>query len=219
MTTDTATSRRPLKTRDTGWARALAAWLARKCVAPNSISVASVFFAAGAAVALYFSGQAGARYRMLLLTTVIFGIQLRLLANLLDGMVAVEGGLKTKSGEVFNDLPDRIADSLILIAVGYAVPGLPYGATLGWCAALLAVFTAYVRMLGGAAGLPQSFIGPMAKQQRMAVLTVACLLSLFEVRFVRVGTVLWIALIVINAGCVVTIVRRTLMIVHELESR
>ena len=216
---DTATSRRPLKSRDTGWARAFAAWLARKRVTPNSISVASIFFSAGAAVALYFSGQESSYYRVLLLAGAVIGIQSRLLSNLLDGMVAVEGGLKTKSGEVFNDLPDRIADSLILVATGYAVRGLPYGPLLGWCAALLAVFTAYVRMLGGAAGLPQSFIGPMAKQQRMAVMTVACLLSVFETRFVRVGTILWITLMVVNAGCVVTIVRRTVKIVRELESR
>jgi phosphatidylglycerophosphate synthase len=219
QTMDSATSRRPLKSRDTGWARALAAWLARRRVAPNAISVASVFFSAGAAVALYFSGREGVHGRFLLLAAAVVGIQLRLLANLLDGMVAMEGGLKTKSGEVFNDLPDRIADALILVGAGYAVHGFPYGVTLGWCAGLLAIFTAYVRMLGGAARLPQSFIGPMAKQQRMAVMTVACLLSIFETRLLRAGTILWMALIVVNAGCVVTIVRRTVKIVRALESQ
>jgi phosphatidylglycerophosphate synthase len=195
------------------------AWLARRRVAPNTISVASIFFAAGAAAALYFSGQERLHSRVVLLAAAIIGMQLRLLCNLLDGMVAVESGLQTKSGEVFNDLPDRIADSLILIAAGYAIPGFPYGAMLGWCAALLAVFTAYVRMLGGAVGLPQSFIGPMAKQQRMALMTFACLLSIFETRFLRAGTILWIALILVNAGCMVTIVRRTMKIVRGLESR
>jgi phosphatidylglycerophosphate synthase len=216
---DSATSRRPLKSRDTGWARTSAAWLARRRVAPNAISVASALFAACAAVALYFSGQKHFHHRALLLLLAAAGIQLRLLCNLLDGMVAVEGGLKTKSGEVFNDLPDRVADSLILVAAGYAVHGFPYGPTLGWCAALLAVSTAYVRMLGGAAGLPQSFMGPMAKQQRMALMTAACMLSVIETEFLPIGAVLWIALIVINAGCVVTIVRRTMKIVRELESR
>jgi phosphatidylglycerophosphate synthase len=216
---DTATSRRPLKSRDTGWARAFAAQLARWRVTPNSISVISIFFAAGAGVALYFSGHTTPLHRALRVAAAAAGIQLRLLCNLLDGMVAVEGGMKTKSGEVYNDLPDRVADSLILVAAGYAVPGFPYGTALGWCAALLAVFTAYVRMLGGAAGLPQSFIGPMAKQQRMAVMTFACLLSIFETEFLPVGAVLWIALIIVNAGCVLTIVRRTAKIVRELESR
>src|SRR5260370_27985395 len=101
---------------------------------------------------------------------------------MLDGMVAVEGGLQTKSGEVFNDLPDRIADALIFIGAGHAVHTLPYGMELGWSAALLAVFTAYVRMLGGASGLAQSFVGPIAKQQRMAVMTGGGLIAIIARR-------------------------------------
>jgi phosphatidylglycerophosphate synthase len=216
---ETASARRPLKSRDTGWAKALAGLLLKGRVSPNAISIASVFFAAGAGAALYFSVQGGPRQRMLLLVLAAAGIQLRLVSNLLDGMVAVEGGLKTKSGEVYNDLPDRVADSLILVLAGYAAGHLSFGPALGWSAALLAVFTAYVRMLGGSVGLKQSFIGPMAKQQRMAVLTAACVLSIVETRFVRAGTVLWAALIVINLGCLVTIVRRTRRIVAEMESR
>src|SRR5262249_4097004 len=134
-------------------------------------------------------------------------------------MVALEGGMKTKSGEVYNDLPDRISDSLVLVAAGYAVPGFPYGPVLGWCAALLAALTAYVRMLGGAAGLPQSFIGPMAKQQRMALLTAACVLSIFETEFLPAGALLWICLIVVNAGGGVTVVGRTVKIGRWVESQ
>jgi phosphatidylglycerophosphate synthase len=216
---ETVSARRPLKSRQTGWAKALAGLLLKWRVSPNAISIASVFFGAGAGGALYFSGQARPHQRMLLLALAAAGIQLRLISNLLDGMVAVEGGLKTKSGEVYNDLPDRVADSLILALAGYAVDTLPFGLALGWSAGLLAVFTAYVRMLGGSVGLKQSFIGPMAKQQRMAVLTAACVLSIVETRFVRAGTILWAALIVINFGCLVTIVRRTRRIAAELESR
>ena len=74
-------------------------------------------------------------------------------------------------------------------------------------------------MLGGASGLKQSFIGPMAKQHRMAALTVACVLSTIETRFFFAGTVLWGALIIINLGCLVTIWRRTARIARELEAR
>ena len=52
--------------------------------------------------------------------------------------------------------------------------------TLGWCAAVLAVLTAYVRVLGGSLGVTQHFIGPMAKQHRMFTLTIATLLSAVE---------------------------------------
>jgi phosphatidylglycerophosphate synthase len=198
----------------------LAQLLVKAHVSPNAISILSLVFAAGAGVALYFSGRTPPFERTWLLLLAAAGIQSRLLCNMLDGMVAVEGGRQTKSGEVFNDLPDRIADSILFICTGYAVGQHPYALQLGYGAAMLAVFTAYVRMLGGASGLKQSFIGPMAKQQRMAILTVACLLSPLEtsVQFGS-GSVLWATLIVINIGCLMTIVRRTARIVRELESR
>jgi hypothetical protein len=95
----------------------------------------------------------------------------------------------------------------------------PFGVELGYIAATLAIFTAYVRMLGGASGLKQSFIGPMAKQHRMFALSLACVLSIFESMFVSAGTILWAALIVINIGCIATIWRRTARIAQELEAR
>ena len=63
-------------------------------------------------------------------------MQLRLLCNMLDGMVAVEGGKGSRTGEIYNEVPDRIADPLLLVPAGYAI-GLPYGVELGWmCGAL-----------------------------------------------------------------------------------
>ena len=95
-------------------------------------------------------------------------------------MLAVEEGLKTRNGEIFNDLPDRIEDILILVGAGYAAPGVSHAETLGWAAAVAAVLTAYVRVLGGSLGLTQHFAGPMAKQHRMFVLTLATLLAAIE---------------------------------------
>ena len=40
-------------------------------------------------------------------------IQLRLLCNLLDGLVALEGGRKGKAGDLFNEAPDRYADVVL----------------------------------------------------------------------------------------------------------
>ncbi len=80
-------------------------------------------------------------------------------------MVAIEGGKKSKVGVLYNEVPDRVADSLFIVALGYAI-GTPW---LGWLAALAAAVTAYIRVLGGTFGLAQDFRGPMAKQHRMAV--------------------------------------------------
>jgi phosphatidylglycerophosphate synthase len=96
-------------------------------------------------------------------------IQLRLLANMLDGMVAIEGGKASPVGELYNEVPDRVSDVATLIGAGYAAGGDP---TLGYLAACVALFTAYVRALGKAAGANQEFGGPMAKQQRMFIVTV-----------------------------------------------
>jgi phosphatidylglycerophosphate synthase len=187
-------------------------------VAPNAISLASLAFAILAALALWQLGTATGVLRVALLLAAAALIQLRLLCNLLDGMVAIEGGRRTAYGEIFNDMPDRFADLAILIGTGYGIATIPFGTQLGWIAAILAVLTAYVRLLGGSMGAHQYFIGPMAKQQRMAVMTVACVLSTFEPLIGWHGQVLAFALYVIIAGSIVTLVRRTLRIVHEVSS-
>jgi phosphatidylglycerophosphate synthase len=143
-------------------------------------------------------------------------IQLRLLCNLFDGMVAVEGGQATPAGAVWNDLPDRLADPLILVPVGYAIT-VPWGVELGWLAGVLAVLTAYVRVLGGALGLPQDFRGPLAKPQRMAVLTVAWLGAILEELLGGAGWVLVLALLIIALGSGITALRRTRHLVRALE--
>ena len=127
-------------------------------------------------------------------------------------MVAIEGGRRTRSGDIYNDLPDRVSDALILVAAGYALSSPSWSHELGWTAALLAVLTAYVRVLGGASGLAQDFGGPMAKPHRMAVMTAACLLALIDSR------VLMAALIVVAAGSLITVVVRVRRIMNRLES-
>ncbi|MFZ1018421.1 MAG: CDP-alcohol phosphatidyltransferase family protein [Candidatus Cybelea sp.] len=211
--------RRPLATRERGWAKALAQSLNRAGVAPNLISVASLVFAAGAGVALWATNESTGIARVLELLAAAAGIQLRLACNMLDGMVAIEGGLQTPYGEIFNDMPDRFADVAILVGAGYASSEFSWGVQLGWLAAILAVLTAYVRLLGGAMGTRQYFTGPMAKPHRMAVLTVACLLSTLEPFVGWHGQVLAAALIAIVIGCVATLARRTAQIVSEVTAR
>ncbi len=215
----TAAPRRPLKSRDTGWAKAIAGWLVRLRVSPNTISLLSVLFAALAGKALWVVPDVSAAAAVGLYLGAAAGIQLRLLCNLLDGMVAIEGGMKSKTGEIWNDLPDRIADAFILLGAGYSLRGLWWGPTLGWLATALAILTAYVRLLGGAAGVTQHFCGPMAKPHRMATLTVACLLAALERAFAWPPRALPLALALIIVGSVWTALRRTRRIARELEAR
>ncbi len=211
--------RRPLATRECGWAKALARALNAAHISPNAISIASLAFAAGAAAALWASGQRFGVPRVLELLAAAGLIQLRLLCNMLDGMVAVEGGHQTPHGELFNDIPDRFADLAILVGAGYSLTALPWGRELGWIAGALAALTAYARVLGASMGARHYFIGPMAKPQRMAVMTVACVLSVFEPLLSWRGQVVALALAIVAIGSIVTLVRRTLRIVAEVKAR
>jgi len=199
-------SRRPLKSRSSAWAQRAAAWLAATAVTPNQISLASTLFAAAGAGALL---ELRAPWSMLACAACI---QLRLVCNLLDGMVAVEGGKKSAVGGLYNEIPDRVADSLFIVAAGYAV-AMPW---LGWCGALLAACTAYIRTLGGALGLAQDFRGPMAKQHRMATLTAACLLGAAESVVWRTHYALALACWVVAGGSLLTCATRTAAIARSL---
>jgi phosphatidylglycerophosphate synthase len=142
-------------------------------------------------------------------------VQLRLLCNLLDGMVAIEGGRQSAVGALYNEIPDRIADSLFIVALGYAIDI----AWLGWFGALAAAVTAYIRVLGGSLGLPQDFRGPQAKPHRMAVMTAGCLLGAVEFVIWQTQFLLLAAAWIIGVGAALTCMTRTHAIAKQLHAR
>jgi phosphatidylglycerophosphate synthase len=181
--------------------------------------VLGVAIAAVATVCLILAGRSEDGARIALLVVAAAAMPVRLLCNMFDGMLAVEGGLKTPAGELYNELPDRLADLLIFVGAGYAIGDVAWGPELGWAAATTALLVAYVRTLGAAAGASQHFVGPMAKPRRMHVLIAACLLSVAETALGwPQGRVLAVALIVIIAGGILTIVQRLRAIVDDLET-
>ncbi len=205
MDQDPPRNRRPLASRTTAFADAVTRALLRTPITPDAISLAGIVFACLAAAAMAQGGVAG------FLLGAVF-VQLRLAANLFDGLVAVEGGRASPLGPLFNEAPDRIEDTVILAGFGVAV-GAP---ALGLWAAIAALFCAYVRMLGGALGQEQDFVGPMAKQHRMAVVTAACLIGAVETALGRPPTLAAIALWAILAGALLTSARRLARIARRL---
>ena len=179
---------------------AAARLLVRLGTSPNAISVAGMIcgLAAGAALAATPFAPNLAPVLWIGAAVLIF---LRLSANMLECMLATEGRKASRFGELFNEVPDRIADSAILIGLGYSVGGHNI---LGYLAALTAMFTAYVRAAVNVAGAPQNFCGPLAKPHRMAVVIGAAIIAV-----VLPGTHLpQYALMVIAIGSVVTALRR-----------
>lgn len=211
--------------------------MAQRRISPNAISLLSIVFAATAGAALYvwtrFEGWPAAA----LLVIAAIGIQLRLICNLIDGMVAVEGGMRSAVGDLYNEVPDRVADSLVLLGIGYGLAHAIGAAAidapsasdllrpieLAWCAALLAMFTAYIRVLGQALGVPGCFHGPMAKQHRMALITVASVgtaaACVIAPQWTERTWILWGALALIAVGSAFTCIRRLRAIALALRTR
>jgi phosphatidylglycerophosphate synthase len=208
--------RRPIKSRSARRVQAIAHGLVGAGITPNQVSVASVVFSGVGAIALVIETRIGAGGLLFVLAAGC--IQIRLLGNLLDGLIAIEGGRHTKVGELYNEIPDRVADVALLAAAGYASNHGQWGAALGWSASVLAVVTAYIRALGARRGQPQDFCGPQAKPHRMFLLTVACMLAYVEKLEGWPSGVLFIFLIVINLGTFLTCVRRTIRLARQLEA-
>jgi phosphatidylglycerophosphate synthase len=210
--------RRPIATRKRKWAQAATAWLASRNVSPNAISIAGMFACLVGGLALGVTSISD--YRILWLFAAA-GAQLRLTANMLDGMVALASGRSSKIGELYNEVPDRISDAAVFIGGGFAWGG---NVTLGYIATILAIFTAYVRAAGKIAGAPNEFCGPMAKQHRMLVITLICLYSVITPRSWQMITfndsqigLMTLGLVVIIVGCVITVSRRIRRIAQALK--
>lgn len=141
--------------------------------------------------------------------------QLRLLCNLFDGMVAVHIKKSSPTGELYNEVPDRVSDAAVLIGLGFSATGAP---TFGFIAAVLAVFVAYVRAMANSIGAPNDFCGPMAKPQRMALVTILAV-------YMAAAPVNWmlsigeanVILLVIAVGCLITAARRLVRSARFLE--
>ena len=204
-------NRRPLTSRNSGWATRLASWAVMREIAPNQISQASMGFAAGGFFLYAMSTQGNDFAQFLCLILAALTLQARLICNLIDGMVAIEGGKGAKDGPFWNEAPDRVSDFLFFAGAGLAA-GQP---TLGLFAAALAIATAYIRELGRAEGFPPDFSGPFAKPQRMAVLTAGTVLAALYSSEWTVTVTLWI----IVAGTAATIFRRSWALIERLKSR
>jgi len=170
--------RRPLRSRGVPVFGRMADVLARRGVTPNAVSAVSMVFAMAGAALMVGAGSIehnmAARVMLLLAAAMVQG---RLLCNMLDGMVAdrTPGG-GTLVGRLYNEVPDRVSDTLLLLGLGWLVTS-PVDFYLGALAACVAALTAYIRAMAREVGAPPPFHGPMAKPHRMA-LTTAVLLVL-----------------------------------------
>ena len=209
--TQPSTGRRPIASRDSGWAKSAAAMLARNGVTPNFISILSIVFAALSLLAFYLDARTG-HLHILWMALAIVGVQGRLVMNLFDGMVAVEHNRKSPVGGIFNEVPDRVSDTLTLFGLIFLVRSMPYGSDMVYLAIALSITTAYIRTLGASLNVGHHFLGPMAKQHRMALVTAGCIV------YIVYPPVFYYVLILMNIGLLITCYRRLARVYNLLQS-
>lgn len=171
-------------------------WLVDRRVHPDRLTLAAVGLAAAGGLALL-----AAPGRPLLLLVVPVATVGRLALNALDGLVARRLGLARPWGEALNEVCDRLADLLLLGAIGL-IPGVD--GLLAAAALVTTLLSSYVGLAGKAAGGRRHYEGGMGKADRMALLALAAPVALaFGVAPVLTGY-LWLVLL----GAAATLAQR-----------
>jgi archaetidylinositol phosphate synthase len=151
--------------------RPLVAFCARNQVYPDVFTYGAVVLSFVGAFAFL---RAGARRAWLWLVPPC--VLVRLLLNLMDGLVAREMGLASAWGEVKNEFGDRVADTAIFLGLGF---GGYVDVRLVTLALALILCVSYLGILGKALGAVRVYGGIFGKGDRMISLAVFTLYPLF----------------------------------------
>src|SRR4029453_444775 len=102
LPTQEVMDRRPIATRNRKWAQTATHWLAVHQVSPNAISMAGM---CGCIVAGMALAATSISYHRIEWIVAVMGVQLRLIANMPDGMGGHVSGPDCKVGEFYNQFP------------------------------------------------------------------------------------------------------------------
>jgi len=140
-------------------------WCVRRGISPNMLSAFALAAALAGAGAIVASPWVPG-----FLWLVPVAVTVRLVCNLLDGSVARRTGFASPRGELVNEVGDRIADAVLIVAPA-TVPGVFPALVLG--AVVAALLASYVGIAAKAAGGARLYGGILSKPGRMTVLALA----------------------------------------------
>ncbi len=148
----------------------LLAWLERRQVSPDAVTLAAVPVAIAGGACLLMSPAAPP-----ILILVPIACASRLVLNLLDGALARRTGRMHARGELFNELADRVADVALLVPVAF-LPGAQRETVL--LGVLGSVFASFAGLAPRAAGGERIYRGILSKPGRMVLLSTFAIIVL-----------------------------------------
>jgi len=178
----------------------IGAWLVRRGLTPDAVTLIGTFGAVTAALTLYTTGY-------LVVGTVLIG--LFVLFDMLDGAMARAQGGGTRFGAVLDATCDRVADGAVFAALTWWAFTLGDSLPLA-AAALLCLVTSQVTSYAKARAEASGFAAPRGLVERpsrlVIVLTGAGLTGL------GVPWAIQVAMYVLAVGSIITVVQRVLAV-------
>ncbi len=139
-------------------------------ISPNAITLMAILLSIGTGVLAYFLEE---KSFLLVMPLSLF---IRMALNALDGMMAREYQLQSKSGEVLNELGDVVSDFVMFFPLGVIFHVNEY---LFIAFLFLSVINEYAGILGKAINQIRRYDGPMGKSDRAFVIGLSCLIVYF----------------------------------------
>ncbi len=174
--------------------------LVSRGVSADALTLAAIPVAALGGLCLAFFDDAP-----VLAILVPFLAATRLVLNLLDGQVARQAGTASASGEVLNELSDRVGDVLFIGGLAFVAD---VGPALALSAVIAALLASYAGVTAKAIGVRRQYGGIMSKPGRMIALAVAAPLAFVIDSSGPLVAAAWLILV----GASVTLVQRLLAI-------
>tara|TARA_B110000285_G_C15140239_1_gene630234 strand:+ start:1017 stop:1619 length:603 start_codon:yes stop_codon:yes gene_type:complete len=147
------------------------AWLHKRKVTANQLTVAAIVFSAGLGACLWFSSIWDFSFLI-----VPIGLLLRMALNALDGMMARTYNMQSKLGEVLNELGDVISDMFIYIPLIKLNGSIPEVVIIF---VSLSIVNEFAGFMGKVISEERRYDGPMGKSDRALVVGVLCLTLFF----------------------------------------
>lgn len=146
-------------------------YLHKRHVTANQITLVAVLLSILMGTGFFFYKD----YPILLLL-IPLGYLLRMTLNALDGMMATEYNMKSKLGEILNELGDVISDIAIIIPM-VLIPKMNPWVIIGF--AFLAVINEFAGVLAKSVSGRRHYEGPMGKSDRALLIGLFCIVYFF----------------------------------------
>jgi len=167
--------------------------IAKMGITPNQVTISTMLLSMVTGMLIVFFHHE--TFVFILIPIVMF---VRMALNAIDGMLAKEHHMKSKLGNILNELGDVISDACLFLPFAF-IPG--FSAILITAIVVLAIISEMTGILGVVIGASRRYDGPMGKSDRAFVfgaLALCVLFNFFHQLWISIILSITLLLIIVN---------------------